>query len=149
MGYTYTKKLFVHYLSLEFKFNWMFCVFHLLNLATVLRALLQHVKMKHVGQSSADLSLSALKRKAGQLSLGLGGCALMLQVWPLSSLCWNPPKLLNSTYCSFRKVFAAQSSSTRYTLYYKWSTEFDHQRSDDNWWTLFVLLLDTKESLLD
>ena len=53
----------------------------------------------------------------------------------------EPPKLLDSTYCSFREIFAAQSSPTRHTLYCKWSTEVDHQTSDHNWWNLFFLLL--------
>lgn len=64
MGYTYTKKLFIHYVYLKFKCKWISRTFHLLNLATLSGVLMQHASMKHVGQSSADLFFSALREKA-------------------------------------------------------------------------------------
>lgn len=87
---------------------------------------MQHVNMKQMGQSSVKLSFSALKRKAVPLCKLPGDSAPVCR-WVSGPLCWSPTKPLESTYCSFLGIFAAESSLTRCTLYYEGVTDVHHQ----------------------
>ena len=113
MGYTYIKKLFAHYLSLKFKCKWTSCTFHLLSLATLSRVLMHHVNMKHVGQSSAQLLLSAFRENAVQLSLcweAPSQCCRRVSCPLFAGATLKPSE---GTKYSFLTVFTAQFPLTR------------------------------------